>query len=224
MSIVFFNSIHATRYFTGPWEMVLIVHGFPNQISALRFEWAWQHPKRSRRLNQVPAKKSRERVFDYNIRLLSEMLNVGPWNRLPLIVRWLKPEVKFVEFPSDRQPPLHMPIVRGPVKSKKVRKPSEQMENEDNLICSVCFEDVRTKDRLQCLSPKCAAVSHLECLAKHFLRGSERFLPVSGQCPVCDVDTLWGDLVRKRNGCYEGLQAKDGEEGESSQNCSFDEV
>ncbi|XP_030759067.1 structure-specific endonuclease subunit slx1 isoform X2 [Sitophilus oryzae] len=76
----------------GPWTMVMIIHGFPNDISALRFEWAWQHPHVSRRLHGVTKKKPREKVYDFHLRVLAEMLQVGPWNRLPLTIRWLNDE------------------------------------------------------------------------------------------------------------------------------------
>ncbi|KAJ5795221.1 Zinc finger FYVE/PHD-type [Penicillium paradoxum] len=34
-----------------PWEMTLVVEGFMNRVGALQFEWAWQHPERSRHLD-----------------------------------------------------------------------------------------------------------------------------------------------------------------------------
>lgn len=210
----------------GPWAMVVIVHGFPNMISALRFEWAWQHPGRSRRLNQVVAKKKSEKLFPYHIRLLSEMLSTGPWCRLPLSVRWLRPDLKDdVDFPRDKQPPIHMPILYGQVRSvklKKDKKPSKKKAKSDikeqpleeeearpdtPLVCGICFENVPKNNQVQCLSPKCGSIYHMICLAEYF-RSKENesrpfLLPIDGHCPVCSVFMLWGDIIRKKNGCYQ---------------------
>ena len=79
---------------------------------------------------------------------LASMLILGPWNKLALTVRWLEPKFK-VDFPVDLQPPLHMPIVSGPVKSKKVRRgPSpERVSDQADDVCNVCSEMVRPGDR-----------------------------------------------------------------------------
>jgi hypothetical protein len=52
----------------------------------------------------------------------------------------------------------------------------------------------------------------MRCLAEHFRKtGSDKekgfFLPVDGQCPLCDRYTFWGDIIRKKKGCYEDLMA-----------------
>ncbi len=212
----------------GPWAMLLVVHGFPNAISALRFEWAWQHPRRSRRLADVAAKRSSERMFEYNFRLLGEMLRRGPWNRLPLTVRWIRPDVRFAEFPPERTPPRHVKVVTGPVASvkpnkkrkKKGQQQEEEEEEEGGLICAVCIEEVPPADQIQCLSDRCRSASHLLCLAERFRQQEEqegaerRILPLRGTCPVCESGALWGDLVRKKklSGTYKPRTGAEEEE------------
>ncbi|KAK2711917.1 hypothetical protein QYM36_012890 [Artemia franciscana] len=73
----------------GPWDMVLIIHGFPNSISALRFEWAWQHPYSSRRLKFLEKKRRKETSFEFHFRVMSTMLQTRPWCKLPLTVQWI---------------------------------------------------------------------------------------------------------------------------------------
>ncbi|XP_018323482.1 structure-specific endonuclease subunit slx1 [Agrilus planipennis] len=197
----------------GPWSMVLIIYGFPNDISALRFEWAWQHPSRSRRLHHVASKKSKERVFDYCLRILAEMLRTGPWNRLPLTVRWLNEDFA-KQFPEDKPPPFHMPICYGPVISKKVTETKETtdsviskdscIEKANNIICFICHQIIDGK-RLTCVNPECDLVSHIICLSKLFLEPGQ-YVPVKGMCPKCDGVFLWGDIIRKYKGCYGNLK------------------
>ena len=195
----------------GPWEMALIVHGFPNSIAALRFEWAWQNPGRSRRLRHVPAKRAREVRFEHCLRVLSAMLRTAPWRRLPLTVRWLLPQYQR-PLPDDAPPPPHMPLVQGAVRPRKVRPraPPEDAE-QPAASCSLCAGAVSAQQRVDCLAPRCRLVAHLSCLAAELVRGTDSLLPLEGPCPACRASLLWGDLIRKRNGCYEYLDGADAE-------------
>lgn len=33
--------------------MALVVYGFPTRVQALQFEWAWQHPEKSKAVREV---------------------------------------------------------------------------------------------------------------------------------------------------------------------------
>lgn len=202
----------------GPWDMVLIVYGFPSDIAALRFEWAWQHPQKSRRLKHVTRKKSSEKAYNYRLRVLANMLRTTPWRRLPLTVQWLKQEYR-TDFPIDLQPPPHIPIGYGQIKSKKVKKHNDRQEEDsdgDDLPsisfsqstrCEVCLKRIKMGDvTVECVYPHCGVKSHMICLAKHFLLNEPtELIPVEGICPRCKVSSRWGDIIRKKQGCYSDL-------------------
>uniref|UniRef100_A0A8C5QA49 GIY-YIG domain-containing protein n=1 Tax=Leptobrachium leishanense TaxID=445787 RepID=A0A8C5QA49_9ANUR len=195
-------------------DMVLIVHGFPNDIAALRFEWAWQHPHVSRRLTHVPRKTKKQSSFDFHLFVLYHMLRVAPWNRLPLTLRWLRQEYHR-ELPPLLQPPLHMPLVFGQVRARPIPKSQGRAAEKGeggNLQdvapqrCQVCYHEVQD-DCLRCFHPGCALTAHILCLAKLFLRNEPgNLIPVEGVCPSCDRSVLWGDLVRYKKGCYGDLE------------------
>ena len=71
-----------------PWEMVLLVAGFPNAKAALQFEWAWQHPLRSRKVRQVARNISGSHYsLDYRVKCAKAMLKLQPWCNFPLILK-----------------------------------------------------------------------------------------------------------------------------------------
>ena len=196
----------------------------------LQFEWAWQHPDTSRRLKHIPKKKSSQRVFDYCLTILSGMLQVGPWSRLPLTIRWLSED--FGGLYSNRvTPPIHMPITYGKATSdsskRKKNNKSDQITNKDKLTknlekeeelstCFLCNLSLNEADKIICLSQICKCTTHLICLSKEFEK-NDLILPIEGSCPKCKLNLLWGDLIRKKIGCNMHLTEDDliGESSES---------
>ncbi|GIY90387.1 structure-specific endonuclease subunit slx1, partial [Caerostris extrusa] len=197
----------------GPWNMVLIVHGFPTDVSALRFEWAWQHPFKSRRLRHVSKKQPRESSLKFCFRVMSEMLKVGPWNRLPLTVQWLDGNYR-QEFDISRRPPLHIPVCTGPIQPRKLKSSTEDSDNNADISLKFCYlcDKIVTKDdkHFICFNRECTEIFHVLCLGRHFLskdpEGGKFLIPVDGFCPKCSTPCLWGDVIRYTTGCYRESQ------------------
>lgn len=97
-----------------------------------------------------------------------------------------------------------MPICHGHVKIKKIPKSSNPSNNPivnaGATLCKLCFDCVNATNFVNCISPGCEFVGHLQCVAKLFLEPGQ-YVPVQGTCPKCKKTVLWGDLIRKRNGC-----------------------
>ena len=137
------------------------------------------------------------------------MLNVGPWYRLPLTVRWLDDDF-YTKYSFCVSPPMHMPITHGPVISKKLNvnknnkksqaQPSEPQAGPSIVYCLLCDLPVEDDDKITCVIPGCPLIVHIICLAENF-RKDDMILPIDGDCPACNTNVLWGDLIRKMIGC-----------------------
>lgn len=102
-----------------------------------------------------------------------------------------------------------MSICQGQISCKKTVPPNNisLLENNRSQICVLCARNCDPSSILYCLSSDCQAITHIICLAQRFLGSSSHIIPIDGECPACGIRVLWGDLIRKKNGCYKNLVA-----------------
>ncbi|KAL4587822.1 hypothetical protein LXL04_000696 [Taraxacum kok-saghyz] len=71
-----------------PWEMVLCIYGFPTNVAALQFEWAWQHPVESLAVRKAAVGFKSLGGLANKIKLAYTMLTLPTWNNLKLNVNF----------------------------------------------------------------------------------------------------------------------------------------
>lgn len=71
-----------------PWEMVMCIYGFPNNVAALQFEWAWQHPVESLAVRKAAANFKSLAGLANKIKLAYTMVSLPAWQSLSLTVNF----------------------------------------------------------------------------------------------------------------------------------------
>lgn len=188
-----------------PVEMVAVVHGFTNKVAALQFEYAWQHPKRSRLLREAFAAHltvRRAQGVSGKMAVLALLLATAPFSSQPLAVHLVEENDRLRGVLAGRGAvpavPAHVAVTTGALETCAALQTTavDDDDGDDGAgPCGVCEARVAVNCRVACA---CSAVFHARCLAGTFLAGSvDRLLPSGGDCPCCRRPMAWAEALRR---------------------------
>ncbi|KZO89778.1 hypothetical protein CALVIDRAFT_559051 [Calocera viscosa TUFC12733] len=218
-----------------PWIMSMLVHGFPSKLHALQFEWALQHPWKSRHLaHHFPTIIGRSKLPRI-VSVVRTMVSSPTYHAWPLHVTLLDAHaVEAWKAAADTSGKLPAGC-KVTTKKLRVTKAGAQdvskagfdiadVKFRDIMLgnqirveglarhpkCSICREKVDVSQPLttaSCPSDGCTSVSHIDCLGRDFASHASHdpLLPRSGKCNQCKTTVLWGDVIR---GCYHRLRQR----------------
>ncbi|WVY92901.1 hypothetical protein V8G54_031989 [Vigna mungo] len=123
-----------------PWEMVLCIYGFPTNVSALQFEWAWQHPVESLAVRKAAVEFKSLSGIANKIKLAYTMLTLPSWQSMNITVNFFS--TKYMKHcggcPSL---PAHMKTKTGSLDELPCYSIYGLSENEDDNVDDVEFDD-----------------------------------------------------------------------------------
>ncbi|XP_020101581.1 structure-specific endonuclease subunit slx1 [Ananas comosus] len=169
-----------------PWEMILCIYGFPSNVSALQFEWAWQHPTESLAVRKAASSFKSLGGIANKIKLAYTMLNLPSWENLNLTAnffstKYMKLSAGCPKLPKQMKTSIcsmdDLPCyVEGPIIYDYNEEHEEENRNEEFDILH------RTNSG-----------DYIEHLEKHKPTSSESSLTPSS----CDEDVRSGDYIER---------------------------
>lgn len=177
-----------------PWVHVAIVSGFPNKITALQFEWQWQHPDRTRITGKTLSKRSGyKRCLDELVSLLNKSL----WKQLNLNV--LFPNEDYM---NDFQRIIGSDITTSCTfisETFAVTATSRACNTVNTTLpdtCASCKELI-TSEATCWTCTNCDKTLHVVCTANKSVVSDESLVPDRGDCAHCNYSYPWSEIVRK---------------------------
>ncbi|KAF0988218.1 hypothetical protein HZS_2700 [Henneguya salminicola] len=165
------------------------------------FEWAWQHPTRTKAIASR-AKHAKELSVEYDLFSVSLLLNCTNWSRIGLNIRFINEEIKNI---FDKTNPTISQHIRMSLGSFDGIRKSYKLTDQKDDLCNYCKKTIEIKEKkMICQNINCFCVFHVICAHKVACENSNNemvgfIVPIYMCCNHCEQKFYWADVLINSN-------------------------